>query len=225
MSSSCLVIYPFVWGKAHPSSMARTSCGGGSGLVAKSCPTFAIPMDWSLSGSSVHGILQVRILEWVAISFSRGSSWPRNRTQVSCIVGRFFTDWAMKVVQEVPVRRCIRDLDGTILCSSLNTKVGESAFLPGKKQGKDVPFSSMSLDLLTQVHAQLSSLSGERTSDSRIGLLGKAETVSKLCNVKCDFTPMNLDVISDHTCFRTAHTRYSIHCEPTHGKSCNASPI
>ena len=50
-------------------------------------------MDCSSPGSSIHGILQARILEWVAISFSRGSSWPRDRTQVSCIAGRFFTDW------------------------------------------------------------------------------------------------------------------------------------
>ena len=48
--------------------------GGGGGLVAKSCPTLWHPMDCSLTGSSVHGILQARILEWVAISFSRGSS-------------------------------------------------------------------------------------------------------------------------------------------------------
>ena len=47
--------------------------------------------DCSLPGSSVHGILQARILEWVAISFSRGSSGPRARTQVSHIAGRFFT--------------------------------------------------------------------------------------------------------------------------------------
>ena len=48
------------------------------------------PMDCSLPGSSVHGIFQARILEWVAISFSWGSSQPRDRTQVSCIVGRCF---------------------------------------------------------------------------------------------------------------------------------------
>ena len=53
-------------------------------------------MDCSLPGSSVHEILQARILEWVAISFSRGSFRPRNRNQVSCIAGRFFTDWAMR---------------------------------------------------------------------------------------------------------------------------------
>ena len=60
-------------------------------LVARTCPTLGDPMDCSLPGSSVHGILQGRILEWVAIPFSRGSSWPRDGTQVSCIAGRFFS--------------------------------------------------------------------------------------------------------------------------------------
>ena len=55
-------------------------------------------MNCSLRSSSVHGILQARILEWVAISFSRGSSWPRNRTQDSCIAGRYFIIWATKSV-------------------------------------------------------------------------------------------------------------------------------
>ena len=54
------------------------------------------PMDYSPPGSSLHGILQARILEWVAISFSRGSSRPRDRTQVSCIAGKCFTVWASK---------------------------------------------------------------------------------------------------------------------------------
>ena len=49
------------------------------------------PMDCSPPGSSVHGILQARILEWVAISFPRGSSQPRDWTQVSLVAGRFFT--------------------------------------------------------------------------------------------------------------------------------------
>ena len=49
------------------------------------------PMDFSLLGSSVHGIFQARILEWVAIPFSRESSQPRDQTLVSCITGRFFT--------------------------------------------------------------------------------------------------------------------------------------
>ena len=53
-------------------------------------------MDYSLPGSSVHGILQSRILDWVTISFPRGSFRPRCRTQVSCIVGRRFTVWATR---------------------------------------------------------------------------------------------------------------------------------
>ena len=63
-------------------------------LVTQLCPTFCDPMDCNLPGSSVHGILQARILEWVAISFSRGSSLPGDCTQVSPIVGRSLTIWA-----------------------------------------------------------------------------------------------------------------------------------
>ena len=59
-------------------------------LVTQSCPTLCDPMDGSLLGSSVHGILQARIPEWVAILFSR-SAWTRDWTQASCIAGRFFT--------------------------------------------------------------------------------------------------------------------------------------
>ena len=54
-------------------------------LVSQSCPTLCNPMNHSPPGSSVHGILQARILEWVAISLSRGSARPRNRNWVSCI--------------------------------------------------------------------------------------------------------------------------------------------
>ena len=63
-------------------------------LPLQSCPTLCDPMDCSLSGSSIHGIFQARVLEWVAISFSRGSSWPRYQTQVSWgswPAGAFFT--------------------------------------------------------------------------------------------------------------------------------------
>ena len=66
--------------------------------VAQSCPTFCDPMDCSLPGSSVHGIFQAIALEWIAISFSRGSSQPRDWTQVSCIVDRHFTIWATREV-------------------------------------------------------------------------------------------------------------------------------
>ena len=60
-------------------------------LVPQSCPALCDPMDCSPRGSAVHGILQAGILEWVAILFSRGSSQPRDRTQVSCIADRFFS--------------------------------------------------------------------------------------------------------------------------------------
>ena len=69
--------------------------------VAQSCPTLCDPMDCSLPGSSIHGIFQARILEWVAVSFSRGSSRPRDWTQVSLTVARCFTIWATREVQEL----------------------------------------------------------------------------------------------------------------------------
>ena len=59
--------------------------------VAQLCLTLCDPVDYT-----VHGILQARILEWVAVPFSRGSSQPRDRTQVSHIAGRFFTSWATR---------------------------------------------------------------------------------------------------------------------------------
>ena len=60
-------------------------------LVIQLCLTLCDPMNCSLPGSSVHGILQTRILEWVVMPFSGGSSQPRDQTQVSRIVGGFFT--------------------------------------------------------------------------------------------------------------------------------------
>ena len=65
-------------------------------LVVPWCQTLCDLMNCSPSGSSAHGILQARILEWVAISFSRGSSRLRDRTLVSCIAGELFTVWATR---------------------------------------------------------------------------------------------------------------------------------
>ena len=72
------------------------SCSESESEVAQSCPTFCDPMDCSLPGSSLHGILQARVLEWGAISFSRGSSWPRDWTRVSHIPGRYFNLWVTR---------------------------------------------------------------------------------------------------------------------------------
>ena len=80
--------------QGHPSRLppCRPSCC----LVAKSCLTLCGPVDCSPTGSSVHRISQARIPEWIAISFSRGSSRFRDWTRVSCITGGFFTNWATR---------------------------------------------------------------------------------------------------------------------------------
>ena len=63
-------------------------------LVTQSCPTLYNPMDCSPPSFSVHGMLQVRIMEWIVILFSRRTTQPRDWTLVPCIRGRFFTIWA-----------------------------------------------------------------------------------------------------------------------------------
>ena len=68
-------------------------------FVTELCLTLRDPMDCSPPGSSVHGVLQARTLEWVAIPFSRGSSWPRDQTQVSCTAGGFLTLWSTREAQ------------------------------------------------------------------------------------------------------------------------------
>ena len=76
--------------------------------VSDSCD----PMDCSLPGSSVHGIFRARVLEWVAISFSRGSFQPRDRTQVSCIAGRRVTLRATREdITEGIIKFTIRDVN------------------------------------------------------------------------------------------------------------------
>ena len=71
----------------------------------QSCPTLCDPRDCSLLSSTVHGILQERILEWVAMPFSRGSSQPRDQTQLSYIAGGFFTIWATR---EAPLKEVLQ---------------------------------------------------------------------------------------------------------------------
>ena len=85
----------FYWNKLALQCCFSFCCGGG--LVTKLCPTLLQAHGlYSPPGSSVHGILQARVLEWVAVFFSKGSSWPRDQTQVLCITGRFFIDWATR---------------------------------------------------------------------------------------------------------------------------------
>ena len=86
-----------------------------AGLVTQLCPTLCNPMDYSPSDSSVHGISQARILEWLTISFSRGSSWLRDWTCTSCIscIGRrILYHWATREALLIKVQ---------IKCSSLKS--------------------------------------------------------------------------------------------------------
>ena len=88
-----LILFPFRWLVV---GISRETTNSVLVLVAESCLTLSNRIDCSSSGSSVHGILQASILEWVAILFSRGSSWLSNWTWVSCIVGQFFIIWATR---------------------------------------------------------------------------------------------------------------------------------
>jgi hypothetical protein len=72
--------------------------------VTQWCLTCCDPVDCKLPGSSIHGISQSRVLEWVAISFSRASSRPRDRTLVSCIAGRRFTVWTTRQVLRTGIK-------------------------------------------------------------------------------------------------------------------------
>ena len=100
--------------------------------VAQSCLTLCDPMDYT-----VHGILQDRILEWVAVPFSRGSSQPRNRTRISCIAGGFFTSWATREAHGSDPKRdsafqlslCIPDMLGV---GKLRTR---PALCAGRRRG------------------------------------------------------------------------------------------
>ena len=90
----CFCFMPWLFG--HKACGISAPQERKEGEVAQSCLTLCNPMDCSLPGSSVHGIFQARILEWVAFLFSRRSSRPRDWTQVSCIIGRRFTIWATR---------------------------------------------------------------------------------------------------------------------------------
>ena len=85
---SVLLFFPLIYVSITPQYMYV--------LVAPSCPTLCTPLDCSPPGSSVLGILQASILECSVIYFSRGTSWPWDRTWVSCIIGIFFTIWATR---------------------------------------------------------------------------------------------------------------------------------
>ena len=94
---------PWVWFQGEikfslPHPIISSKTWESESEITRSCPTLCNTMDCSLPRVSVHGIFQARILEWVALSFSRGSSRPRDQARVSRIVGRSFTVWAASEV-------------------------------------------------------------------------------------------------------------------------------
>ena len=94
-------------------SLPLAPCAAAAKLL-QSCPALCDPMDYSPPGPTVPGLLQAGILEWVAIPFSRASSWPRDQTWVSYIASRFFTIWATK---ETQVQVCIVEFFSTNIFS------------------------------------------------------------------------------------------------------------
>ena len=95
-------------------------------LMAQSCLTLCDPMGYRLPRSSVQEILQAKILEWVAIPFSRGSSRARDQTWVFCIAGRFFTIWASR--EACTLHSCCLFILYIIVCVSFHTPI--SPLLP-----------------------------------------------------------------------------------------------
>ena len=102
----CVYIYIFFFFKWAIESESESE-------VAQSCPILCDPIHCSLSGCSVHGIFQAIVLEWIAISFSRGSSQPRAWTRVSRIVDRRFTVWATREVLQPQKKNEIISLEET----------------------------------------------------------------------------------------------------------------
>ena len=140
--------------------------------LLQSCPTLCDPMDSSPPGSSVHRILQARILEWVAVSFSRGSSWPRDQTCVSCLDRQILSHWA---TWEAPAssmrdyRRDYKHLSPVDLCGSpdhgvtfvlvaspLNIRGTFSPCLPRARSSRGSPWGAVPLSrpglLLSRIH-------------------------------------------------------------------------
>ena len=103
-------------------------------LVAQSCPTLWDPLDCNPPGSSVHGVLQARTLEWVAISSSRGPSQPRGQTQVSYSADRVFTIWSTR---EAPVHFAEIVNQSKLLRSNLGGKYNQVLGMWGVFLGKE----------------------------------------------------------------------------------------
>ena len=108
-------------------------------LFAQLCQNLWEPLDCSSPGSSVHGIFQAKMLEWIVIFFSRRSSWPRDLTPVSCITGGFFTIFAVELhgtVVKNPLAKQRWEFDPCVGKISWRRKWQPTpVFLPGESHG------------------------------------------------------------------------------------------
>ena len=133
-------------------------------LVAQSCPTLCDPMDWGSPGSSVHRILQGRILDWVAISFSRRSSQPRDRTQVSSIAGWLFTVWATREALIFTAAAVAKSLQSCpTLCDPIDGSPPGSS-VPGILQARTLEWVTISFSNAWKWKVKVKSLSRVRPS-------------------------------------------------------------
>ena len=117
-------------------------------LVVQSCLILCDRIDGSLSGSSVHGLLQVRILEWVAIPFSRGSSQPRDQIRVSPVAGTFFTVWVIREALVNMTKLILNPVDqhrGIIALDNICKALSYSLVLHGRCRVTLVPPNSVLL--------------------------------------------------------------------------------
>ena len=116
-------------------------------------------MDCSLPCSSIHGILQASILDWVAISFSRGSSQPRDWTQVSCTVGRLFTNWTTRKAHGATAAAAAKSHQSCLtLCDPIDSSLQGSA-VPGILQARTLEWVAISFSNAWKWKVKVKSLS------------------------------------------------------------------
>ena len=132
-------------------------------LVSHSCPTLRPHGLYCPPGSSVHGILQARILEWVAMPFSREYCWPRDQTQVFCIAGRFFTILATRALIYLS-SVCVYLSVSLSVCLSIH---GENGKLSKKKTR--IPWQSRVRMTVSQLRASVRSRVTELRTHSHMG--------------------------------------------------------
>ena len=132
-------------------------CVGGGVYLLSHIPLFCIPTDCSLPGSSVHGISQTRMLEWVAIPFSRGSSHPRDRMPVSCYCRRILYHWITREALLCCTQMQTLKLKGWIIWGCLLDSDGKHPVYPSRQRRGSVK-GRTSRDKIPRLKSQLCSV-------------------------------------------------------------------